>query len=82
VYSEGGLFEKPKGLLTELEALGITHDEVKHVFSHIEVLIVHTCMENKSTGRGRTASASDISLFFISTPIKAISLASYVEIYS
>jgi hypothetical protein len=52
------------------------------VFSHTEVLIVHTCVENKSIGRGRTASASDISLFFISTPIKSIALSFYVEKYS
>jgi hypothetical protein len=52
------------------------------VFTHTDVLIMHNCMENKSTGRGRTASASYISLFFISTPIKEIALASYVEIYS
>jgi pentatricopeptide repeat protein len=44
VYSKGGLFEKAKGLLTELEASGFAQDEVKHVVSQKEVLNVHTCM--------------------------------------
>ena len=31
VYSKGGIFEKAKELLTELEASGFAQDEVKHV---------------------------------------------------
>lgn len=44
VYSKGGLFEKAKELLTELEASGFAQDEVKHVVSYTEVFNVHTCM--------------------------------------
>jgi pentatricopeptide repeat protein len=44
VYYKCGLFEKAKGLLTELEASGFAQDEAKHVISRIEVLNVHTCM--------------------------------------
>jgi pentatricopeptide repeat protein len=44
VYSKCGLFEKAKGLLTELQASSFAQDEAKHVVSHIEVLNVHTCM--------------------------------------
>jgi pentatricopeptide repeat protein len=34
VYSKGGIFEKAKDLLAELEALGFAQDEVKHGVSH------------------------------------------------
>jgi pentatricopeptide repeat protein len=44
VYSKGGLFDKAKELLTELEASGFAQDEVKHVVSYTEVLHVHANM--------------------------------------
>jgi pentatricopeptide repeat protein len=36
VYYKCGLFEKAKGLLTELEALGFAQDKAKHVVSRIK----------------------------------------------
>jgi pentatricopeptide repeat protein len=39
VYSKGGLFDKAKDLLIELEASGFAQDEVKHVVSHTKLFM-------------------------------------------
>lgn len=49
VYSRGGIFEKAKELLTELEASGFAQDEVKDVASHrhIQCACLH-CPSNQA----------------------------------
>jgi pentatricopeptide repeat protein len=39
VYSKGGLFDKAKELLIELEASGFAQDEVKHMVLHTKLFM-------------------------------------------